>query len=170
MTTKEERLEIVNNIIKKIASVDRKFFYSRTNCLTAYMFFKNNRLYFKDEFTKRDIYAYGYKYFRYCSQGGTLQGLILDFSEYIRTGNYSDGKNGYGGLFCPHWGYSDEGMKAIQEYAVELGYLNATLCGICEKPIFQNEPSDKIPSGHEFFIVHSSCLPDCEEEEYDDGY
>ncbi|MBC1290604.1 hypothetical protein [Listeria booriae] len=170
MTTKQERLEIVNNIIKKIASLDRKFFYSAKNDMTAYMFFKNGRLYFKDDYTKQDIYAYAYKYFGAFSHGGTLQALILDFSKYIRTGKNYNGENGYGGLNCRHWGYSAESMKAIQSYAMELGYLEGRLCYICEKPILQNDPFDKVPSGHEYIIVHSSCLPDCEEEEYDDGY
>ena len=32
------------------------------------------------------------------SSGGTLRALILDFAEFIRTGKYTNGNNGYGGM------------------------------------------------------------------------
>ncbi|PLS19753.1 hypothetical protein CVD28_01760 [Bacillus sp. M6-12] len=57
------------------------------------------------------------------SDGGTLWGLLQDFSEFIRTGNDSNGKNGYGGLYCSHWGYPEEDMIAIRKIATEVGFL-----------------------------------------------
>ncbi|MFJ9300025.1 hypothetical protein [Bacillus toyonensis] len=38
----------------------------------------------------------------------------------------SNGKNGYGGLYCTHWGWSEEGMKKMREYAREIGYLKVS--------------------------------------------
>ncbi|MBC2285874.1 hypothetical protein HCB69_15975 [Listeria booriae] len=126
MKTKKERLEIVNKVIKKIASLDRQFFLNKKDGQVAEMLLKNGRVYFRDDYTKAEIYAYHYRYFTKFSHGGTMQALILDFSEFIRTGVSKNGKNGYCGLYCTYWGYSDEGMKAIQDYAIELGYLVGT--------------------------------------------
>lgn len=56
-------------------------------------------------------------------QGGTFWALTKDFRDFILTGNKSNGENGYGGLFCTHWGYSIDDMLRIQNKAVELGYL-----------------------------------------------
>lgn len=122
--TREQRVKTVNKIIKKIANNDRGFFYSSTN--DAYGYFKliNNRVYFVDEYTKETLYAYGHKYLRKgFNQGGTMEALVLDFSEFIRTGKYTNGNNGYNGLFCTHWGYSNEAMQDIQKLAKKLGYL-----------------------------------------------
>ncbi|TPF19338.1 hypothetical protein CBE79_04525 [Priestia megaterium] len=68
---------------------------------------------------------YPSKIYKDCSfsEGGTLWGLIHDFSEFILTGKHTNGKNGYSGLYCPHWGYSEEDMNAIRELAVKVGYL-----------------------------------------------
>ena len=40
------------------------------------------------------------------------------------TGDDTNGKNGYGGLYCTHWGYDESDMLEIQVYAKELGYVN----------------------------------------------
>ena len=89
--TKEQRLQIVNEIIATIAANGRRFFYNKEDGDVAKMIFINNRLYFIDGYTKDKIYAYAHKYFHNgFSQGGTLQALILDFSHFIRFGTYSN--------------------------------------------------------------------------------
>ncbi|OPG98930.1 hypothetical protein B2I21_09885 [Chryseobacterium mucoviscidosis] len=57
------------------------------------------------------------------SHGGTLWGLVCDFRDYIGGDDDSNHNNGYGGLYCPHWGYPEGDMKAIRKRAEELGYL-----------------------------------------------
>lgn len=58
MKTKRERLEIVNKVIKKIASLDRQFFLNKKDGYVAEMLLKNGRVYFRDDYTKAEIYAY----------------------------------------------------------------------------------------------------------------
>lgn len=124
-STKEQRLEIINNLIKFISERGRKFFNTDNNL--AYMKLKNGRIYFVDDYTKNEIAVINnYRDWKGFSHGGTLRALVLDFSEFIRTGKYSNGNNGYGGLYCPHWGHSVEVQKEIINYAKEVGYLNQT--------------------------------------------
>lgn len=123
-TTKEQRIEIVNNIIIKIGSVGRRFFYYKRDGKYGQFKIINNRIYYVDEYTKDVLYAYSYKHLeKGFSHGGTLNALVLDFSEFIRTGKYTNGKNGYSGLYCTHWGYSEVDMKDVQKHAKQLGYL-----------------------------------------------
>lgn len=121
--TREERIVIVNEIIKKIASTGRRFFYYDGN--VAFIDEKNKRLYMKDEYTKRDMClstknGYPPKGF---SGGGTLWSLVKDFKEFIQTGEQTNGNNGYGGLWCTHWGYSEKEMQDIQQFAKNLDYF-----------------------------------------------
>ncbi|BBI90463.1 hypothetical protein HYO65_gp071 [Tenacibaculum phage PTm1] len=77
------------------------------------------------EYMKQHIYLhtkYGYLPKNF-AHGGTLWGLVKDFKEYIMTGEQCNGKHGYGGLYCTHWGYPESDMKEIQRVAKELGYL-----------------------------------------------
>lgn len=123
---KEKRIEIVNEIIKTIAGCGRNFFGH--NGEVASLFVRNNKVWYKCEYVYGNITEICLSIPKYTKpkgwfHGGTLQSLVMDFSEYIRNGGYVNGKNGYGGLMCPHWGYSTEDMKMIQNKARELGYL-----------------------------------------------
>ena len=60
---------------------------------------------------------------KYFTHGGTLQALVLEFSEFIRLGKEVHGKQGYRGLDCEHWGYDKSSQLEIIEYAKEIGYL-----------------------------------------------
>ena len=131
--TKEQRMETVNKLITKISSVGRRFFFNKKDGFIARFELKNNRVYFVDDYTKECIYAYGPRYFKNgFSHGGTMQSLILELSEFIRTGKCVNGKNGYGGLYCPHWGYSDSEMRYIRSFAVSIGYLKVRMD--CDNP------------------------------------
>jgi hypothetical protein len=55
--------------------------------------------------------------------GGTLWALVQSFKKYIQRGKEHNGENRYGGLYCSHWGYSEQEMKEIREIATQLGYL-----------------------------------------------
>jgi len=123
ISTIEGRIYIINEIIKKIASLDRKFF--EHNGRIWHIFNLNVKLFIRSGYSGFDINLcdedgskpYGFTY------GGTIWALVKDFKEFILTGNKSNGENGYGGLFCSHWGYSKESMEEIRETAKALGYL-----------------------------------------------
>lgn len=127
---KQDRIETINKLIKFISERGRRFFYSNRTInmenvdSLAFMKLKNGRIYFVDDYTRKEIYVINnYRDWNGFSHGGTLRALILDFAEYIRTGKYSNGNNGYGGLYCQHWGHSDETQQEIIDYAKEIGYL-----------------------------------------------
>jgi hypothetical protein len=125
LLSREGRIKIVNEIIKDIALRGREFFLSKKDADMAYIFQVNGRLYMHNEYNKKDMClstknGYPPKHWHH---GGTLWGLTKDFKDFISTGEKSNHKHGYGGLLCPHWGYPETDMKAIQEKAVSLGYL-----------------------------------------------
>jgi hypothetical protein len=126
---KEKRCELANELIMLIANEGRKFFnHENTNyrdeegCISHFAI-KNGYIYFVDGYTHRNIYVYRYRNFkRWFSEGGTLQALVMDLVEYIRLGTSANGTNGYGGVYCQHWGYPKESMKVIQQKAIEIGF------------------------------------------------
>lgn len=121
---KKERLEAINKLITFISERGRRFFYCKSKDRTAYMKIKNGRVYFVDDYTEEDVYAYTHYTDRNgFSHGGTLWAMVCDFSEYIRKGNDANGSHGYSGLYSEYWGYDDESTKEIIIYARELGYL-----------------------------------------------
>ncbi|KOF55702.1 hypothetical protein AGR56_17845 [Clostridium sp. DMHC 10] len=120
-TEQIERMNKINELIEVIASVDRRFFYSKSKDRTG-KFIEGKKLFYIDEYTGEKVYPYysGRKKF---SHGGTLWGLVNDFREWIITGKLSNGNNGYGGLYCPHWGYTAEGMAKVVTKGKEIGFL-----------------------------------------------
>lgn len=127
---KQERLEVVNKLIKFISERGRRFFFTNGTIhednveSVAFMKLKNGRLYFVDNFTKQEVPVLDNgRDWKGFSHGGTIRALVLDFALFIRTDKYSNGKNGYGGLYCSHWGHSDEIQEEIITYAKEIGYL-----------------------------------------------
>lgn len=121
--TKQDRIIIVNDIIKAISNRGRNFFrYKEKN---AYIFERNGRLFMYNEYNGTDMYLstkFGYPP-KGWHHGGTIWGLTKDFKEFIITGEKTNGNNGYGGLYSKHWGYDEVDMQSIQETAVKLGYL-----------------------------------------------
>ncbi|MFR3684868.1 MAG: hypothetical protein ACLTXM_07510 [Enterococcus sp.] len=122
--TKQERLNFANDFIKLIASTGRKFFnYEENGGAIGRFELKNGRTYFIDGYTKKSIYAYENHYFgNRFTEGGTMQALVLDIAEWIRTGQATNAKNGYGGIYCDNWGYPSQDMSAIQQRAKEIVY------------------------------------------------
>ncbi|MGE7113926.1 hypothetical protein [Lysinibacillus sp. NPDC047702] len=125
---KQDRLEAINKLIEFISERGRQFFFREKNRVTgnpqtAYIKFKNERVYFVDAYTNEEVYAYSGFSHKGFSHGGTLWALVCDFSHFIRTGKSSNGKHGYGGLYSGDWGHSDEIQQEIINYAKEIGYL-----------------------------------------------
>ena len=123
LSSRQDRIEIVNQIITEIANRGRNFFNYKGN--VAKVFWKNNRLYMLNEYNGKDmcLTTKNRNPPKHWHHGGTLWGLTRDFKDFIMTGEKSNHNHGYGGLYCPHWGYPESDMKAIQEKAVSLGYL-----------------------------------------------
>lgn len=123
-TTKQERLDVVNKLITCISERGRRFFYSEENRQIAHMKIKNNRVYFIDDRTGIEVYAYPtYTDRKGFSHGGTLWAMVCEFSLFIRKGGYVNGVLGYGGLYGSGWGHSNEIQQEIIEYAKKIGYL-----------------------------------------------
>lgn len=124
---KQERCIKANELILLIATSGRKFFNyedrAERNGFICKFELKKGRTYFLDGYTNKRIYAYGNQYFRRkFTQGGTMQALVLDIAEWIRTGKPTNAKNGYGGVYCDHWGYPADDMAKIQRKAQEIGF------------------------------------------------
>lgn len=122
--SKERRCELANELIRLIAFTGRQFFNYEENGGSIGRFeLRSGRTYFIDGYLGKSIYAYENRFFRQkFTEGGTMQALILDIAEWIRTGKATNAKNGYGGIYCDHWGYPDEDMKKIREKAIEIGF------------------------------------------------
>jgi len=120
-----ERMNKINELIELIAQTDRKFFYSKSKNNVAKFIEGKTTVFYIDDYTEEKVHLSNICKDSGFSHGGTLWGLIHDFKEWIVTGKYSNGKNGYGGLYCPHWGYTEEGMKKIQDKGKEIGFLKS---------------------------------------------
>lgn len=122
--SKESRCDLANELIRIIASTGRQFFNYEENGGSIGRFeLRSGRTYFIDGYLGKSIYAYENRFFRQkFTEGGTMQALILDIAEWIRTGKATNAKNGYGGIYCDHWGYPDEDMKKVREKAIEIGF------------------------------------------------
>lgn len=121
-TTKQERVDIVNDITKKISQTKRGFFKGK-NGRVGKIILKNNRLWWVDEYKGKEIYfhqasSHGFPGF---SNGGTLKGLVFgEFKRFILEGPV-DGE--YSGLNAWHWGIPEDEIKELLTYAKEKGYL-----------------------------------------------
>ena len=115
-----ERLNNVNNIIKLIATTDHKML-GCDGAIGKFVPLKTTVKYL-DAYSQK-LVTINDNNNHYFSNGGTMWALIKDFKEYIITGRYTNGENGYGGLYCPYWGYTEEGQQKIIDYAKSVGYL-----------------------------------------------
>lgn len=128
--SKENRCTLANELIQEIATCGRRFFnyegkknYLNQDGFISYFKLKNGRVYFVDGYIHEDILTTNYKHFQNkFSQGGTMQALILDLGEYIRSGEATNANNGYCGVYCKHWDYPEKEMIIIQRKAVEIGF------------------------------------------------
>lgn len=131
---KKKRIEIVNALIKYIANNDKNTFNGKGllhyKDRTAHFVLKGKSLRFVDHYTNVSMNMTRVDYKtkiqkKYFSSGGTMWGLVKDFTHFIYGNDNSNGLNGYGGLYCTHWGWTEEAMKNMREYAREIGYLKS---------------------------------------------
>lgn len=116
-----ERLENINKLMELIANTDRCFF-KHDKCISRFIPLKTTVKYI-DGYTQKKVTINSNNKDSGFSEGGTMWALVKDFKEYIVTGKNVNGKNGYGGLYCPYWGYTEQGQNKIIEFAKEIGYL-----------------------------------------------
>lgn len=124
-----ERIETANRLIREIGSRGRKFLYHDKENRYSEFQWAGGRLWYTDHYSDMPMILVpgaegktNEQKHRF-SNGGTMWGLINDFRDYIFGDDDANHNNGYGGLYCPHWGYSEEDMQSIRQVAVELGYL-----------------------------------------------
>jgi len=130
MENKRKRVKIVNEIIREINNRSRGFLGHGGN--SDFIFIRDRKLFYHSAYNEAKGFkahiclfvASNIRPLRLLT-GGTMQALVRDFCEYIKGNDDANGENGYGGLYCPHWGYDPEDMKAIRAKATELGYLKA---------------------------------------------
>jgi hypothetical protein len=125
----EKRIETANRLIREIGSRGRKFLYHDKENRYSEFHWAGGRLWYTDHYSDMPMILVpgaegktNEQKHRF-SNGGTMWGLINDFRDYIFGDEDANHNNGYGGLYCPHWGYPEEDMQAIRQIAVELGYL-----------------------------------------------
>jgi elongation factor P hydroxylase len=118
-----ERMNKINELIKLISNTDRRFFYSKTKDKIGKFIEGKTVVYYIDSYSQEKVHLNNICKDSGFSHGGTLWGLIHDFKHWILTGKYSNGKNGYGGLYSPNWGYTKEGMELVRNKGEEIGFL-----------------------------------------------
>ncbi|WPS85568.1 hypothetical protein SMD22_00475 (plasmid) [Brevibacillus halotolerans] len=130
-STKPERVEIVNKIIRKIATSGRKFFRDY-DYEDGRKVFRDGVAHFILDVKERPVFVQSNgSIIKFTSKnaherfnnGGTMWGLVNDFYDYIKSGKETNGKHGYRGLLCPHWGYPEEDMNEIRNLAYDLYYM-----------------------------------------------
>lgn len=124
-TTKEERLQHANELLRIISSYGRRFFWSQSYQRRAVMALRRGRVYHLDEYsgravntgqTPRDRHWYGF------SHGGTLRNLVELLRDYI-----TDGTPIHPGYIAPAcWAYTAEEAAATQAEAYALPMWNTT--------------------------------------------
>lgn len=124
---RQDRIDTVNTLIREIGSKGRNFLYSSKHDRFAAFHWSGGKLWLTDDYTGVPLIMDKSmpEMHRQFSGGGTLWGLVCDFRDYINGDDDANHNNGYGGLYCPHWGYPKEDMEAIRAKAIELGYLKA---------------------------------------------
>lgn len=119
--SRKNRVEIVNEIIKEISNRGRKFFHHKGKVAELV---DRGKIYYRAEYGDKATICVSipdYTQPKGWFHGGTLWRLVQEFRDYINDGN----KRECSGLYSPHWGYMEEDMKAIREFAIQKGFLIA---------------------------------------------
>lgn len=113
---KQERLELVNQVIAEIAKCGRGFFGHKDR-IARLEIDKRGRIWFVDDYTQKRIYThYRGRWNYHFSYGYSTQQLIRQFAEFVQTGkpNLSIHWLGYGRI---SWGYPSDDLPPIWELA-----------------------------------------------------
>lgn len=113
----QERMIVCNKLLLEISQHEREFFRNKGTGKVAKFTFKDQDLYYEDDYTLTKIHMSpelssspeGF------SHGGSLWSLIKTMRDFIYEGNPKN-------LDSRHWGYNLESLKLIHAYAKELGF------------------------------------------------
>lgn len=134
MSTKQERLQHANALIKIIGTYGRKFFYSKERDAFAAMELRAGRLWWIDEYRGSAVYIRKTGFssnWRGFSHGGTLRSLVEDMREYITNGTPIPRwkiviqQRGHDDLTGNIWGYDVASAQAVRDRAYQLPIVTA---------------------------------------------
>jgi hypothetical protein len=129
MSTKQERLENANELIRIIGSHGRRFFYSKERDTFARLELRNGRVWWVDDYRGGEVYTHRtglHNSWRGFSHGGTLRSLVEDMRDYITSGRKIERwkivirQLNSKGLENNIWGYSEEDATTVRERAYTL--------------------------------------------------
>tara|TARA_R110000822_G_scaffold25937_17_gene78525 strand:- start:8457 stop:8870 length:414 start_codon:yes stop_codon:yes gene_type:complete len=121
---RSDRIEIVNKLLVKINSLSRGFFQSRNG--VSEIIIKNNKPYFIDHFTRKEIYLYCKtdRPIKGFSNGGTMKQLVFgEFKSFIKRDTIYQTNSG---LNAWYWGITKDEINELKNYANSLGYFSIT--------------------------------------------
>lgn len=147
MSTKHERLEHANQLIRVIADHGRRFFfYAGSNVYDphtkitafvpanryAYLEIRRGRVYYIDDYSQRAVYThpttFGNKWHGF-SHGGTLRDLVEDIRDYVTNGTQiARWKIAPERLSISDgniWGYSAEAAETVRALAYALPIIES---------------------------------------------
>ncbi|UDF17582.1 hypothetical protein LG951_05170 [Bacillus pumilus] len=116
-----KRINDINELIKLIASIDRRTFYCESkDSVACFIFGKRGKLFFVDDYTGEWVYPYelGHGPANGFSHGGNMWELVNRFREFIITGQYGHLRD-----YKEIWAYSREGCQKIRQKAKEIGFI-----------------------------------------------
>ncbi|PCK15531.1 hypothetical protein CEY02_20680 [Bacillus pumilus] len=114
-----KRMNDINELIKLIASLDRRTFYCKSKDRVAFFKFKT-KLFFIDDYTGENVYPYklGHGRANGFSHGGNMWELVNSFRKFIITGKCGHLKD-----YKEIWAYSRESCEKIRQKAKEIGFI-----------------------------------------------
>lgn len=112
------RIEKANELIRVVATTDRKFFESR-GYIGIFIVCDNNKLLYLDECSRKyvDVAKETIEWKNF-SHGGTLKRFIYSLGEWIRGE-----KEYFENVYSTSWGYTMQGMSNVVEKARKLGMI-----------------------------------------------
>lgn len=116
MSTKRERVDLVNEFVKVISNNGRRFFH-HNGAVAKIELTKRGHLFWHDEYSKVRIYVG--RPGKWCgfNNGGTLRRLVECLAEFVRKEQQISTY-----YFGEHWAYRDS-IQVVIEAGLRLGIL-----------------------------------------------
>lgn len=127
-TTKQQRLDHANELIRIIGSHGRRFFYNAKHDRFARLELRNGRVWWIDDYTETPVYTHQSVSSRWrgFSHGGTLRSLAESMRDYVAKGTFIPRwkiviqQLGHNDLKGNIWGYPVEAALAVRAAAYAL--------------------------------------------------
>ncbi|MFW5399441.1 hypothetical protein V2A85_06975 [Yersinia sp. 1252 StPb PI] len=122
-STKQQRLDHANQLIRIIAAHGRRFFYdTRTERVAQLELNNTGRVFLIDEYTGKRIYThFENRHWKGFNHGGTLRSLVIMMRNYICKGERIDayylGPENSSLRKGNIWGYPEEAIEAVRNEA-----------------------------------------------------